>query len=380
LLALEAAGVLKRLGANNRPAPPLDPGTLAKQPRLADPADTHAGLDARARAYLHANCGHCHRFGGGGAVDLELHAFTPLERMKTVDVPPHQGSFDLPDARIIAPGDPLRSVLYYRQAKFGRGRMPRLGSELPDEAGLALIHDWIKSLPAKSDAPPAAEDNGDLSGLTAGEIDRRLAAPTTALGLARAVGRNQLPPAVRGEVLAHAAKLPAGNVRDLFEGYLPSEGRERKLGTNPRPAAILKLKGDAERGRALFWAKEMQCQNCHRVGDQGTALGPDLSTIGKDRTKDDLLDSLLEPSRRIDPPYVPYLLATKSGRTVTGLLVKKDANEVVLRDAQNQEVRVKTAEVEQLAPGRQSLMPDGLLRDCTAQQAADLLEFLATRR
>src|SRR5581483_327610 len=78
LMALEAAGVLKRLGANNRPAPPLDSGTLAKQPRLADPTDARAALDARARAYLHANCGHCHRFGGGGAVDLELHGFTPL--------------------------------------------------------------------------------------------------------------------------------------------------------------------------------------------------------------------------------------------------------------------------------------------------------------
>jgi putative heme-binding domain-containing protein len=77
---------------------------------------------------------------------------------------------------------------------------------------------------------------------------------------------------------------------------------------------------------------------------------------------------------------VPYLLTTKGGRNYTGLLVKKDAAEVVLRDAQNQEVRVPAADVEQLAPGRQSLMPDGLLRDLTAQQAADLLAFLAARR
>ena len=60
--------------------------------------------------------------------------------------------------------------------------------------------------------------------------------------------------------------------------------------------------------------------------------------------------------------------------------MKRDATEVVLRDAQNQEVRLRADDVAQLAASRVSLMPDGLVRDLTAQQAADLLEFLATRR
>ena len=180
-------------------------------------------------------------------------------------------------------------------------------------------------------------------------------------------------------MLAAAASLPSGHVRDLFEGYLPHAG-ERKLGPNPRAAAILVLAGDAERGKVLFLTKELQCINCHKVGDQGIALGPDLSAIGKDRTRVDLLDNILDPSRRMDPQYVPYLATTTAGKQTTGLLVKKDAAEVVLRDAQNQELRLKAGEVESLAPGRQSLMPDGLLRDLTAQQAADLLEFLATRK
>src|SRR5205807_5191244 len=169
-------------------------------------------------------------------------------------------------------------------------------------------------------------------------------------------------------------------VRDLFEGYFPTEGRERKLGSNPRPAAILNLKGDAERGRAVLFATGMTCQNCHRVGDKGIALGPDLSAIGKTRSREDLLDSILDPSRRIEPQYVSYNVETKSGRHVTGLLVKRDANEILLRDAQNQEVRLAAADIAQMSANRISLMPDGLLRDLTAQQAADLLEFLATRR
>jgi putative heme-binding domain-containing protein len=386
LAAFEAMGVFRRLGRDNRPAPPLDANALSGQPRLANPHDAGADLTARARAYLHANCGHCHRFGGGGSVNLELHAELSLERTKAIDARPQQGAFDLPDARIVAPGDPHRSVLYYRMAKFGRGRMPHLGSELPDEAGLALVRDWIRQLPAavagvSDPGHRAATNGGEVSGaLMADEVERRLAAPAAALELARAVAHNRLDPAARGRVLAQVAKLPAGNVRDLFEGYLPHEGRARKLGSNPRPAGILALKGDAERGRELFRSPALQCMNCHRVGQEGTVLGPELTTIGKDRTRAELLESVLDPSRRIDPPYIQYQVLTKAGRSASGLLVKKDAQEVVLRDAQNQEVRLRADEVEQLGPNRQSLMPEGALRDLTAQQAADLLEFLATRR
>jgi hypothetical protein len=64
----------------------------------------------------------------------------------------------------------------------------------------------------------------------------------------------------------------------------------------------------------------------------------------------------------------------------SGVLVSRTDREVVLKDAKNETVRVPTAEVERLAPQSRSLMPDGLLRDLTAQQAADLLEFLAGRK
>jgi putative heme-binding domain-containing protein len=374
LQRLEQLGVLHRLDDKNKPAPPLTTAEVAKQPTLCDPADPARELNQRARSYLHANCGHCHRFGGGGAVDLELHAVIALDKTKTVEVPPHQGTFDLPDAKVIAAGAPDRSTLYYRMAKFGRGRMPRMGSDWPDEAGLALMHAWITMLGPHPDTVKVPV------WLAPEAIDGELAQPITALPLARSIGRNLMKVDARKEVLTRAAKLPPGPVRDLFEGYFPTEGRERKLGSNPRPAAILNLKGDAERGRAVFFAAGMTCQNCHRVGEKGINLGPDLTTIGKTRSREDLLDSILDPSRRIEPQFVSYNVETKNGRHITGLLVKRDAKEVVLRDAQNQEVRLQADEVAHMAASRISLMPDGLLRDLTAQQAADLVEFLAERR
>jgi putative heme-binding domain-containing protein len=181
-------------------------------------------------------------------------------------------------------------------------------------------------------------------------------------------------------LLAEAAKLPASPVRDLFEGYLPEGKGGRKLGSNPRPRTILALKGDAERGEKLFWSQAVNCGSCHKIGERGTALGPDLSTIGKLRSREDLLESIMEPSRRIEPNFVAYVAQTRDGRSITGLVVKRNENEVVLRDGQNKEIVLAAKNVEELRPSRTSLMPDGQLAGLNVQEAADLLEYLVTRK
>ena len=79
---------------------------------------------------------------------------------------------------------------------------------------------------------------------------------------------------------------PAGVLLDRDARSLPVDPGSRKLGSNPRPATILALKGDVEKGEALFFNKDMKCANCHTVGDRGKQLGPDLTAIGKNRTKD----------------------------------------------------------------------------------------------
>ena len=184
----------------------------------------------------------------------------------------------------------------------------------------------------------------------------------------------------REKIFAAAAKLEPGPVRDLFEGYLPPDPKGRKLGSSPRPSSILGLTGDAKRGEAVFFTKELKCAECHKVGDKGVALGPDLSAIGKTRTKAELLESVLEPSRRVEPQFTSYLVKTHDGRTATGLLVKRDDKQVILRDAQNKEVVLAAGDVEAVQPSRVSLMSEGLVAGLTPQEAADLIEFLATRK
>ena len=362
LVALSEAGFIRRAEKNGKPLAGFDAESVKRERQLANPADAGAPVEARARAYLHANCGHCHTFGGGGAVDLRLQFPTTVKEMKAVGERPTRGDFGLSDARIIKPGDPWASTLLFRMAKFGRDRMPHIGSDFPDEAGLKLTEQWIAEMKAEKH-----------------EVHPSLSDPRSALFAARQLAA--MKPAERATFLAAAEKLPAGPTRDLFDGYFQANDKTgRKLGSNPRPRSILALTGDSARGEKLFWLQAVNCGSCHKVGDRGTALGPELTTIGKQRTRDDLLQSILEPSRRIEPKFAAYVAHTKDGRSFTGLVVKRDDVQVVLRDAQNKEIVLAAKEIEELRPSRQSLMPEGQLAGLTAQNAADLLEYVASRK
>jgi putative heme-binding domain-containing protein len=370
----------------------------ARLPKLVDPYDESAELGPRARSYFQTNCAHCHQFNAGGTANIALGFEVPLEQTKTVDVRPIQGTFQIAGARIIAPGDPSRSVLYYRVSKLGGGRMPRLGSNQVDLRAVRMIHDWIAGMPvSKADAstggavPLPAEDRSALETLQRGERSpaearpaaiRRLTSTTRgALLLLGLIDPEPLPDALRREVVAIARNSPAVEIRDLFERFIPEGERVKRLGEVVDRPSILSLPGDARRGREVFTSNPAaQCKTCHKVGDVGEAVGPDLTKIGAKYDRAALLDQILEPSKTIDPQYVAHLLETKDGRVITGLVVEKSARAVVLKDAQGKTVRIPGTEVEQLVPQSRSLMPELLLRDLTAQQVADLLEYLSSLR
>ena len=115
-------------------------------PRLVDPYDPRAPLQARARAYLHANCAQCHVQAGGGNSQISLEFSKSLEDMKMLDLEPLHHRFDIPDARLVAPGDPARSVLLHRMATRGRGKMPQLATSLVDRQAVELIREWIRRM------------------------------------------------------------------------------------------------------------------------------------------------------------------------------------------------------------------------------------------
>ncbi len=115
-----------------------------------------------------------------------------------------------------------------------------------------------------------------------------------------------------------------------------------------------------------------------RSAAPGSTLGPDLSEIGKKYTRAQILESILEPSKFIDPKYVTYLVETTDGKFVTGLLASKTDKESGAQHDRRQASPHRRPEWwPRVVPQQKSLMPDLLLRDVTVEQAADLLEFLA---
>ena len=371
------------------------PPPAEKRPHLANPHTESADLDARARAYLHANCSACHRQHAGGAVLSMMHFDLPIEKTNMLGARPSQGTFGIHAAQVIAPGDPFRSVLPYRMAKLGGGRMPHIGSTEIDREGVQLIHDWVERLPRDATKEVAgnetaaklrAKESAELALLIGSDslriqtaIDGLLSTTSGALQLLRMIDRSKLSAPITSQVVDKATRHSDVSVRDLFERFLPPEQRIKRLGSIVQPQQILALAGDSERGKRVFFETSgVSCKNCHRIQKEGKEVGPELTLIGKKLTRAQLLESILEPSKLIDPKYVTHLAEIDDGRTITGLLLSKDDNEVVLKDAQDKVTRIPVKQIEQLVPQRQSLMPDLLFRDMTAQQVADLLAYLGS--
>lgn len=347
-------------GVLNRSAPPQ-----WKVASMVSPHDLSQSLDARARSYLAANCAHCHRRGGGGTVPADLSYSTGRDEMNVVEAEPSQGNFGITDAKVVAAGRPSKSTLFYRMATSGSGHMPKLGSWDNDRAGLQLVYKWIASMePTDSESKVIdSAESGDTS--VALEYFAELIFDDK---------MTQLQLQVAGEK-AHASATPL--TAALFERFLPMQNRRKRLGENVDRTALLEMTGDAKRGRERFLdGQSMQCSLCHRVQGSGRSVGPDMDGIGKKRSRLELLESVLDPSKVIDPKYRSHQVLNTDGQLVSGLLVRDTATEMVIRSADGRNHRISKDEIESRRVQAESLMPNGLAGDMTAQEVADLLAFL----
>lgn len=410
------------------------PGPEDSLPRLVDPHDRSLPLDAR--AYLSVNCGGCHRFGCGSVPHVHLNLEIATEALEVIGMRPARGDFGMADARVVAPGDPHRSTPWYRLATSGPGRMPQIGPELVDETGQALVREWVASLPVdtadrrlmsklvKLDEPTvraeesrvamqewwriarkiAAEAKRKLptdSDLAEAEAKQRMAAdrrqaervvererlinelfsttPRAAI-FAVGVGDDALPAATRAIVL-DAAAMSDPVIAGLFERYLPPEQRARRLGATISPDTFVAISGDVERGRRLFGESNvLQCRTCHAVAGQGGGVGPALDRVGTRLNRQQLIESLLEPSKVIAPEYRTWIAVTDEGKSFTGLVIDRTKDNVAIVDAAGKRTDLAVATIEQLEPLSTSLMPEQLLRDLTIQEAADLFGHLESLR
>ena len=137
--------------------------------------------------------------------------------------------------------------------------------------------------------------------------------------------------------------------------------------------AALDLKGDAVPGKAVF---QKTCATCHRLENVGVEVGADLQSILRNKTPEGLLVDILDPSREVDPRFIEYLVTTKSGKVITGLIASETASSVTLRRAEKAEDTILRNQIERIQATGKSLMPEGLEMQLNQQEFADLLAYL----
>ncbi len=134
--------------------------------------------------------------------------------------------------------------------------------------------------------------------------------------------------------------------------------------------------GDIRRGQELFNSTKVSCRNCHTIGYVGGRIGPDLTKIGSIRQSRDLVESIMFPSASFVRSYEPVLVRTAEGQVYSGNIKKDAPDEVVLTLAADKEARIARGEIEEMLPGKVSVMPAGLDKQLSLQELADIVEFL----
>ncbi len=145
--------------------------------------------------------------------------------------------------------------------------------------------------------------------------------------------------------------------------------------------AALSRTGNVERGKKLFLTVEKSnCLKCHRLGEQGEKIGPELTGIGSRFSRIHIIESLLDPSRTIAAGFQSQTVAMQDGRVLSGLKVSETADALVLADNQGKKHSLLKADIEESQAHAGSIMPDGLEKTLTVDEFVDLISFLTSEK
>jgi putative membrane-bound dehydrogenase-like protein len=235
-----------------------------------------------------------------------------------------------------------------------------LGSQRDDRVAAALLkaerfanypprlHDEVLSaVVSQSQHVP-----GLLSALEQGSV------PVAAIDALR---RRQLSQSRDPAIRSRAQKLfgaVSGDRAKVYEAY--------------KDVVDLKTTDPAGNGRAVF---RRECASCHRLDREGFAVGPDLFGM-RNQPKATILLHILVPDHEITAGFAAYTVATKDGRVLTGLITAETPTSITLRQPLGKEDSILRSEIEELSASKLSLMPQGLEKNISRQDFADLLAYL----
>lgn len=286
----------------------------AELPRLASWNDPLTGAVAqRSRAWLHANCAHCHNPRGqarnsGLQLAVEIEEPSRYGVMKT-PVAAGRGSGGLQFD--IVPGRPELSIMLYRVRSTETGiMMPEFGRTQIDAEGAALLSQWIASMPTTESSPSMIDIVSELS-----------------------------------------SDAAAAWAKDAL------------------------AEGDAKRGEAIFQREALNCTKCHAIQGKGGNVGPDLAKMGDETKIEHVVESILLPNKVIKEGYRAVTVQTVSGQVIVGIQVLDNGHEIVLRDPVRGDTHIAKAEIEARTEG-ESIMPSQVAATLARAEFLDLVRYL----
>ncbi len=175
----------------------------------------------------------------------------------------------------------------------------------------------------------------------------------------------------RAQLIQHRDPAIRERAKKLL-GSATSEDRGKVI-AKYRPALAGSV--SVERGKEAF---KKHCATCHRFQGEGTEVGPDLRTV-QERTPDQLLEQILDPGREVNPTYINYTVALTDGRILTGIIAGESATSVTLKRAEGATDTILRSQIEEMISTGLSIMPEGLEKDNTPEQLADIIAFIRKR-
>jgi putative membrane-bound dehydrogenase-like protein len=141
--------------------------------------------------------------------------------------------------------------------------------------------------------------------------------------------------------------------------------------------ALERLRGNAENGKAVF---KRVCATCHKVGDEGYDFGPNQSDVGKRLTRAEVIESIIEPSKKVDEKYVTTSVLTMEGKAEVGFVIEQSDESITLLMAEGKQQTFARDDIDEMFEMNQSSMPENLAATMAPAEFLDVVEYLMTLR
>jgi putative membrane-bound dehydrogenase-like protein len=278
----------------------------------------------------------------------------------------------------VTPGERTAAIRLLAVGLSGPGRIDRLGGLLnphnPSEVQIAAIRGLTRSESADGFARAIASWSSLTPSARGEAVDALLARRNGIDALLDAIRRGAVPVSAvdasrRQRLVTHTDFSVRRAASELLAASVP-KGRQDVLDSY---RSVLSLKGDSSRGAKVF---ERACATCHRLNGKGQEVGPDLAGL-TGSSAESLSIAILDPNRDVDARYADYLAAMSDGRVVNGLIAAETANAITLKRSDGRLDVLLRSEIEALSTSGRSLMPDGLEKDLSPTDLADLIAYVS---